>query len=201
MKRIFVLMLVLIMGLSLIGCGNKISKEFEIAKESASKVIATGKIEGDVYTHEFGIRFEKPENWVYSTEEELAQMESQEGIVYDMFCQNVDTGSQVLVLYEDLLETTGNNTLTEEQYMEVVSNNLYRGGFMIMDVGKKELCGKEYEYLSAYTEHEYTSEAGTAEIMTINQISCLRKEGGVMISVIIMSFGEENIDDIVKYFK
>ncbi len=194
MKRFFVLMLSLIMVISLIGCGEtgKISENFGVAKEPGNTAYESGKIEGSVYTSCYGLTFEKPDNWVYTTEEELASVPMQEGVYYDMLCQDPETGSHVLVMYEDLLAVKGNATVTEEQYIEVVSQSLYGSGFMMVDGGTASVCGKDFEYVIAY---------GESEDITVQQGSYIRKEDRIMVSVIALAFNGDSLEDIIKCFK
>ena len=206
MKRIFALILVLIMSVSLMGCGEKhkeiqISDKFPVAKAPVKTVYEAGKIVGNVYESSFGIKFEKPENWEYLTDEEIKKIPTQEGVHYDLGCQNAESGSNVFVMYEDLIAVAGNATISEEQYINVITQGLVGNGFLIADSGKANIGGKEFQYVTAMIDNSDSPEIEESEVISIEQSSYIRKEGEVMISVIAMAFNEDNTEDIMKNFE
>lgn len=206
MKRIFALILVLIMSVSLMGCGEKhkeiqISDKFPVAKAPVKTVYEAGKIVGNVYEGSFGIKFEKPENWEYLTDEEIKMIPTQEGVHYDLGCQNAESGSNVFVMYEDLIAVAGNATISEEQYINVITQGLVGNGFWVTDSGKANIGGKEFQYVTAMIDNSDSPEIEESEVISIEQSSYIRKEGEVMISVIAMAFNEDNTEDIMKNFE
>ncbi len=192
MKKILALILMVCMVSLLAGCGSNISNKFGVAKEGENERPEIGTVEGNLYKSSYGIEFEKPDSWEYATVEELASIETQAGVYYDMLCQDLETGSHILVMYENLIDARGTLTITEDEYIETVSNSLYNGGLMEVGRGETSVSGKAFKYIEAY---------GEAENVSLTQGSYIRKEGNIMISVIVAAFNDDDLTDIMKCFK
>lgn len=191
MRKLSALILALILVLSFTGCGEK--REVEYAKAPEASVPEKGTIEGNVYTGALsGLVFNKPEGWVYATDEEIASVEAPEGVFYDMMCQDPVTGSQVAVMYEELLITAGNIAVTADKYIEGIGEGLYNSGMEIYDEKDYELGGKTYKSVTVY---------GESEDISVMQCSLARKEGSKMISVVAVAFNGESVEDILNYFE
>ena len=189
MKKALALLLVLAVFAGFTGCG-KTSGEVNYAKEPDFAIPERGKIEGNVYESEYsGIRFEKPDGWKYATNEELGSVDSGAGSTYEMLCQDPETGSHVAIIYEELLITAGNITVTEEEYIDAISENMYNSGLDIMNNGDMTIGGKGYKFVEVY---------GESEEISINQYSIARKAGNIMISVIITAFNDDSASDILE---
>ena len=192
MKRIFALIFALVMVLSLAGCGAG-NGEVKYAEAPEVVIPEKGKITDNVYENSFaGIKFNKPENWIYATEDELSTLEAAEGVYYDMVAQNPETGSQVAVMYDDLLLTVGNIAITEEKYIESIAEGLSNSGLMVMDEADVEIGGKTYKSVTVY---------GEAEDISVTQQSMARKEGAKMVSIAVVAFNEDSVEDIIEYFE
>ena len=62
------LTLAIVMAVLLVGCND------EQGDGKGKKELSRGKIEESVYTNEYlGFKFTKPESWVFSTDEEIAE--------------------------------------------------------------------------------------------------------------------------------
>ena len=106
-----------------------------------SKVELTrGKIEGDVYKNEvLGFQFTKPASWVYSTDEEIAELVNlsadkilgdnfKDAIknnvsVYDMMVVDSISRSNINIGYENLGKSFSKN-ITVKQYIDALKNQL-----------------------------------------------------------------------------
>lgn len=192
MRKLFALILALIMVLSFTGC-NGGETEVKYAESPEVVIPEKGKITGDIYESSFaGIKFTKPENWVYATDDELSTLEAAEGVYYDMVAQNPVTGSQIAVMYDDLLITAGNIALTEEKYIESIAEGLSNTGLMIMDEEDVKIGDKTYKSVTVY---------GETEDISVTQQSIARKEGTKMISIAVVAFNDDSISDIMACFE
>ncbi len=114
--------------------------EEESKNENEQKVISRGVISGDVYHSDFsGLSFNKPSNWYYATDAELAEMinvgaemldqsEFQQSMaklasVYDMLAKDPISGATIMVVYENLA-FSGNASMNEVDYFDALKQNL-----------------------------------------------------------------------------
>lgn len=120
MRRFLALLqIICLLGL-LPACGTESEKvEFENetteTQMAETKEFSRGTINGDVYSNQFiGISFTKPELWVYSTDEEIANLmgisaevledgnfimeASKLNTIYDMMVQDAMTGNNIIIL-------------------------------------------------------------------------------------------------------
>lgn len=189
MKKVIALLMCLVM-IPAVGCTKQDVKYAEAPeKVNAEK----GAWEGDVYKGGFtGLTFTLPQGWEKVTEEELSEaMGEKDGITYDMMCQNESTGSHVMISYEELLKTAGKSSITEEDYLKIVSDNLYNMGFDVSDISETTLCGKTFYLVRAY---------GEGDGFRVNQYSLVRYEKGYMISVIINAVNDDSFESISSNF-
>ncbi len=130
MKKTLALLLALIMVLSFASCSSNEEKLDHIR----------GTVDGMVYTNDVaGISFTAPEGWEYLSDsdlaalynlsaseflsEETAEKLEKTNMVYDMYCQNVNTGASININFENIGLVYG-NILDEESYMEISQANL-----------------------------------------------------------------------------
>lgn len=109
------------------------------APEAVKKTVSRGTISGNVYTNDFaGFTFTKPSDWVYATDEEIAQtinagqsmldlslLEealSTTASIYDMYAVD-DYGNNVMVCYENTM-LTAFRELTVDEYVESFKTQL-----------------------------------------------------------------------------
>lgn len=165
---LIVVSLVLVL-ITLAGCGNNTTNNTEnnTENQTAKEAIARGVIdENNVYTSEFaGIKFTLPEGWVYSTDEQIANMmnvgvellnENKDNLskileqtaLYDMVANDQTNGTSVMVMFEKSLLN-----VNEEFYL----NNVKKGlesvtelDYQITDeITTETVGGKEYKVLTA----------------------------------------------------
>jgi hypothetical protein len=179
---------------------------------SGSAKLTRGTIEGNTYTNEFGgLTFEKPESWVYATDEEIAEIMGigadlisdpgtdfekamlEKQSIYDMMAQDNATGSNVIVYYENLALVVGGTKTTEDEYIELLKKGLADAAifqYEFSDVSEQVLCGETYHVLTA----KLTDIGGT-------QTYYVRRVGKYIQGAIVSAFGEDNVAKITGYFK
>ncbi|MDO5133588.1 MAG: hypothetical protein Q4D81_11490 [Eubacteriales bacterium] len=113
------------------------TSESEDLTATVSETPTKGKVEGQVYTNEFfGIRVELPDSWIYSTDEDLAQLMQKTqstlnnddindmldsgSIFYDMMASQLSEGKQILAQIQDFGEYAGLLNLSPRLYYEFV---------------------------------------------------------------------------------
>lgn len=199
MKKLMSLTLAVITVLTLVSCG--------LGKTEVSR----GVIEGDVYKSEFiGIEFTKPESWIYSTDEEIAEAlnmgadflvedKFKEAIensdsVYDMMVKDSITGTNINVGVENLARTLSTNA-TEKQYLDALKSQL-------SEVSSMEVIFPE-EYDSAKLgDTEFTRAICEAKVMgvTMTQAHYVRKVDGYMCYVVVTVVKGYTVEDIEAMF-
>ena len=200
MKKIGALLLAIIMVLMLIACsGQKVE-------------LSRGTIEGDVYTNEsLGFEFTKPASWVYATDEEIADSlnvavdsllgdnfkEALENnpAVYDMMVVDINTRTNINVVYENLRKSFATN-ITEEQYVDALKRQL--SGVSGMTVSFSD----ELEKVTL-GEGDFTKCVCNTTLSGINmtQVYYLCKIDGYMVSVIVTITSGYTVADIEAMFK
>ena len=202
MKKIIALIIASVMVLSFAACGakdvvdNVVNDVVDNIVEEANKEITRGVINGNSYTSEYsGISFNKPDAWTYSSDEELAALISasaeqldttnfaksvaEMGSVYDMMATDPATGSNVMVLYENLKITNAGNSLTAKEYLDILKTQL------------PTQSGMDYNFMSeetvTFNGNEYLKGTFTLTIETsiISQVYYMRAIGDVMNVVIV----------------
>lgn len=190
MKRILSFILCAVMLFSLCSCGKR---EVNYAKAPENVAVQRGAWEGNVFLGDFSdISFTLPDGWEVVSDEDIQNaINITDGLTYDMMCQNNATGSNVAIIYEELLKTVGSKTITEEEYLSTVSDNLTSLGFYVSEAEKKTLGKHEFYVVSAH---------GEGGELTVDQYSFVRKQNGYMISVIITATNGESLEEIERSF-
>ena len=174
-----------------------------------------GSISENTYHSDYsGLNFTLPDtNWQFSTDEELANMmsisvdalnniglnTSQEMMelttIYDMSAINPFTGSNVIVLYENLAASIGGMQYNEEDYINTVNDYLSQASY--------------YENLSfgeitevTVSGHTYFSQEQTATIsgIPVAQYYFVRKIDNYMLSIVVTVFSDDDIESIMSNF-
>lgn len=179
MKRIFALVVVLVMTFSLVGCA-------EAAKDALNRDLSRGTVDGNTYSSEFlGISFVKPDSWVYSTDEEINEMMGVSNditnrtdyeaavadllTVFDMMVIDYNSGNNVNVVFENL-SLSNSTDITEDEYIEITKTNLQAVAdlsYTFADVETVSLGGVEFKRL--------TCDVSYMELVSMKQVMYMKK--------------------------
>ena len=208
MKKLFAVLISLIIVLGLCACGDKQEEEKEEVEFSRGTVV------DNVYTSEYAnLKFAPSEDWVFASDEEIAEImgytsdefileDFQESIanneyksIYDFMAQDNVTGANVIVSYENLALTVGGTSYDEEAYADatrellsdMTTSNI---AYTFTDNETVEFAGEEYLTFSA--EADYGG-------VLIDQIYYLRKIDKYMLAIIV-SGQNDYMDTILSYF-
>lgn len=201
MKKLTALFLAFVLVLSFAACGTE--------DTDTSREFGRGVITGDVYESAFsGIRFTKPAEWKYYTDEELAAtmnvsadalnnsfLETVASLttVYDMMVIDQSTGTNVSVAYENLM-LSANADMTCEEYLEAMKAQLSAIDTMKMEFGEPSpitLCGEEYTRVICTV---------TMGEITVSQVYYLRNVDGYMNFMVATLSGDYDIAAIETMF-
>ncbi len=213
MKKIFAVVLTVILIFSFCSC-EEFKKGFEegfnAALDKVNSSVKRGVIDGDVYESEFtSLKFTKPSDWVYYTDEQIASMlnlgaeeldqnlfeetVSKMQSVYDMMVVDYTSGTNVIIQYENLT-ISGSASISEENYFhafEGVINDMEGNEIANSKLGEATLSGEKY--LKA--EYDLIM-AGVQS----HQVMYIRKIGGYMAVVIATPCGDVTADNIEAMF-
>ncbi len=217
MKKLLALFLCAVVLLSCTGCAafmegfqEGLNSALQDAANQANKDIARGTIDGNVYTNDSaGLTFTKPDSWVYSTDEEIAEVmevgadvidaESfaatlgQMATVYDMMVIDPTTGTNINIMYENLMLTNG-GAMTAEAYADVLKNQFNAITEMSYTVSTAEtvsLGGEDWLRMTAAVDYSGIS---------MTQAYYLRANGTVMIAVVVTVVGDTELSTIEAMF-
>ncbi len=203
MKKIFALILVLVLTVSLAGCGKE---------EPINKSLSKGVIDGNVYTNEYiGLTFTKPDSWIYSTDEEISEIMgatydlvdssdyeaavSNLVSVFDMMARDPETGNNANIVFENL-SLSSSEDITVDEYIEISKANLTEAladfSFTFDNTETVTLGGVEFTKLKC--------NATYMGVMNMNQFMYCTKLGKymVVISVTIVDGSDPSV--IEDYF-
>lgn len=162
-KILLIVVSLLLVLITLTGCGNKTTNENKTAKET----IARGVIdENNVYKSEYAdITFALPEGFKYASDQEIADMMNvgaeilsegkndltkvlEQTALYDMVAQDATYGTSVMVMFE---KATAN--VSVDYYLKNVKKGLESVtdmGYVVSDdITTETVGGKEYKVLTA----------------------------------------------------
>jgi hypothetical protein len=188
------------------GCGEK------------DEVILTrGTWNGNQFTNEkAGVTFNLPEDWVVSTDEEMAAMlgsgteilansdlgYSEEEIkksielttIYDFIAADSNGASNVMVIYENLKKQSSTRTMNEKKYIEFLSSQIEAAGmgYEVGEVSELKIGDINYATLTV------TLSMGGA---SLEQVYLVRRQGNYMINILITIMPESDLETLVGYFE
>lgn len=179
--------------------------------DAPAEPLARGQWDGDTFINTYtDITFRLPEGWVASTNEELAaimgvdaELLQDSGLqfdekllelqnVYDMMAHETATGSNVIVMYENLALTAGGTSFGEQDYLELLKSQITAEEIMnyqLGDVYDQEIGGNRFAVLPV-----------EASDMGVSQYHCVRKSDKCMVYLILTVLGDRSVDDVIGYF-
>ncbi|MBR2926065.1 MAG: hypothetical protein IKC31_00620 [Clostridia bacterium] len=211
MKKILALALAVVTMLLLASCDFPLfNTQSDDGKQPSE--ISRGTIKGDVYTSEYlGLSFTKPEEWVYSTDEEIAAALNlgadmilgenfknaleNNGTIYDMMVVDIVTRSNINVGFENLSKTFASN-ITVEQYIQAVKTQMesvagmtvtFPESFETVKLGKTE-----------FTKVECTA---TVQGVAMKQVYYLKKVDNIMCFITVTIPRGYTVEQIEAMFK
>ncbi|MBE6601968.1 MAG: hypothetical protein E7637_05620 [Ruminococcaceae bacterium] len=207
MKKWLSLLLAVLMIFTLVSCNlNNEDSEDDGDDDGDSKTVelSRGTIEGDVYANNtIGIRFTKPDDWVYLSETEIAAAMNMGAemilgkdykdvlknvpAVYDMMAKDLVTGSNISVGYENLAKTFS-SSITETQYADALKVQLSQVPNMTVTFPDS------YDQVTL-GDTQFTRVVCTtvAYGKTMTQVYYLHKQGGYMTYVIATLVGDYTV--------
>lgn len=215
-KIALIILLVASMLFVLTGCGkeentatenNAVTNEQPVEEQKTE--FSMGKWKDDTYENEFlGVKFNMPEGWTYSSDEEIAEMmnvgaellnDDQKVAaeiakltsVYYMVANNPSTGDSVSILSEKPLMD-----VTAEYYLNQLKTQLTSVESMsyeVKNISKEEVAGREYETLLV---------TATMSGIEVSQKYYVYKMDEYFVCIITTSLnGETGINDMMKSFE
>ncbi len=216
MKKLLALLLICAIATLSTGCfvdlsdkiiGGDDDKTIEAKKPELSR----GTFDGNVYESEFlGLKFTKPESWVYSTDEEISaamgysadilgenikQAFENNTVVYDMMVRDTLSGTNINISYEDLAKSLATN-ITEKQYIEAVKQQ-----FANVE-GMTVTFSDEIETVKL-GDCDFTRVICSSSIygVEMTQVYYIRKIENYMSNVIVTIVSDLTIEDIEAMFE
>ncbi len=173
---------------------------------NASKTVEHGVIDGNVYTNEsIGIKFTKPDAWVFDSDEELAKrnegsvsasdysdlakLVSEKNSIFEMSVSS-RLGSNAVIIIEDI---SARPSISTESYAEIVIDNISKENPIGCDVGEineKEIDGQ------TFTVVELKITSFSLDSPSVEKRLYIKKHGNYMIGIITASFSDSSLDEI-----
>lgn len=199
MKKIILMLSLILTMLLAAGC------------TSGEKSPEPGTWTGDIYVNEYAnLKLILPDGWVASTDEEIselmnmgAEIMKESGAkfskkaldlqtIYGMMCQNPETGSNVLLMFENLA-MSGSSKMTVAEYMDVVKTQMETVAPAAVEFGEsyEETVGS-----ATFTVLEMTY----PEIPDFSQYYYMSKSGKHMTALIITVAPGDSIESIMAHF-
>lgn len=166
--------------------------------------------EDHVYTNEvFGLQYTLPENWVYASQEEIlamSQITLESGLLTDreaaalgsaqtlfiMMAQAPLTGSNVLMLAENMAGLPGASMMDEELYAQLSAASLTQSerGEVQIEVGETSWVKIDsMDFLALPIQMTYGD-------LTVQQMTYIRRVGDRMLSIGITSMDGTSVDEM-----
>lgn len=164
-KKILALGALMTVSIMLTACTSADDVNNKLGEE---KSFTHGTLTETSYTSDlFGIEMEFGSGWTAMTDEEMAEQNQiddmtdesmnealdSKATVYEMMA-NIESGSNVNIVIENLKITNNGNSITAEKYMELALPNLKTGltstyGEATADIGTVEICSKTMPCINA----------------------------------------------------
>lgn len=204
MKKFTAILMTVLLVVSCAACG-KISEK--------DRALVRGSIEGNTYTSSFaGFKFTPANSWEFSSEEEilslmdiasedkdnaekLAEEIAKQKTIYESMAADAETGSNVIIMYENLSLTLGGNSYDEEKYAEALKSQSAESGYEYTyeTAANVDFAGNTYYKMSA---------SSTYSGVTVEQVYLIRKIDNYMLVICISSSPEvgASVEEIMGYF-
>ena len=211
-KIALMILLVASMVFALTGCGEEKENsavDNNTATEEQKAGFSMGEWKGNTYSNEFlGLKFNLPQGWAYSSDEEIAQMmnvgaellNDDQKIaaelakltsVYYMVANNPNTGDSVSILSEKPMMD-----VTTEYYLDQLKTQLAAVESMNYEIGdtsKEKVSGKEFETL--------TVTASMSGIEVAQKYYVCKMDEYFVCIIATSTSGETGINDMIKSFE
>lgn len=211
-KIALMILLVASMVFALTGCGEEKENsavDNNTATEEQKAEFSMGEWKGNTYSNEFlGLKFNLPQGWAYSSDEEIAQMmnvgaellNDDQKIaaelakltsVYYMVANNPNTGDSVSILSEKPMMD-----VTAEYYLDQLKTQLAAVESMNYEIGdtsKEKVSGKEFETL--------TVTASMSGIEVAQKYYVCKMDEYFVCIIATSTSGETGINDMIKSFE
>lgn len=221
MKRTISIILALMMFFALFaGCGADnsdpavspdASAEANGDAENTADEFTLGEIVDGSYTNAFAeLNFTLPEGWIFATDEELenimgagsevlfgedesaAAEYAKQSTVYDMMTQSANADQNIIVMFENTAMYVGGTSISEEDYIQILAENLTTIENMKYVVGETHdatIGGKDYKVLEVGID-------GTG----VYQSYYVRRVGKYMLCICFTGATENPGDTLGAYF-
>lgn len=219
MKKVWALLLTLVMALSLTACGGGTDtkgndSQPETQEEEQNQTFVPGTVSGDTYTSEgLGVKFVIDENWAFLNEEEIGELtgmvqdltddaEVKEALedgesLYDMYAMTKDgSGRTANVTVSDLGALFGKVT-TEDVYAESVAKELPD---MFESVGATNLQVEPTTYTFAGEEHSGIHVVTELQGVEVHEGMVCVKDGRFVYNVTCAAQSEEALAGVMAMF-
>jgi len=217
-KSLLILILIGSMLFVLTGCGDKENtKKEEIVEqkqetnvdETEKPKFSMGEWNDNVYTNDFlGLKFNLPEGWTYSSDEEIAEMMS---IGAEMLNDDQKNLAEIAELYgvyymvaQDPIKGNNVNVFSEKQITEIDSKtyiDALKTQLLAVQSISYEVVGTSEEKIGDIETTTLTLNANTSGI-EIMQKYYIYKIDKYMVGIIATSLnGETGIDEIIECFE
>lgn len=206
MKKTLAFILAVSMALCMLtGCSGQ--------EKTKTPDFSVGVTTETAYTSEFSsLSFTLPEGWDFATQEELETMMgagseaiygedpsaavkySLASTVYDMMAYSADGASNIIVMYENLARYPGGTKLTEEEYLQLMSDQLTSMDgydYTIGDTSSVTLGSYDYTSLVAQL---------AAGEQSINQQYCVRRVGSYILAICFTGIDTDIVSVLGSYF-
>lgn len=217
LKNMLIVLIAISMLFLLVGCGNKENntatntnnEENGQAPEEQKVEFSMGEWKDNVYTNNFlGLKFNLPEGWTYSSDEEIADMMNlgveilnddekaateiaKLAAAYYMFATEQNTGNMVTIVSEKPVID-----MTTEAYIERLKNQLLgleNLNYKVVGVSKEKIANTECDSLTVNVDTN-----GVA----VTQKYCVYKIDKYIVSITITSrTGDAKIGEIISCFE
>ena len=184
------------------------NKNNNISSEKEEDIIefSMGEWKENVYTNEFlDIKYKLPEDWNYSSDEEIASIMnleadvtfkdkellkeiSERSSVYYVISSDKNGGSNLSILSEKPIVN-----ITEEEYLKQLETQLEGLDSIKYEIGEKSS--------QTVGENSYETMEVNVPDYNMHQKYYIRKKDNYFIGIIITSLSTENIDEIIKNFE